>query len=39
MNKKFWTDQEIEFLTDNYSDMKTADIAEIMNRQSWTGHH
>lgn len=32
MNRNFWTDQEIKFLTDNYSDMKTADIAEIMNR-------
>ena len=32
MNRNFWTEQEIKFLTDNYSDMKTADIAAIMNR-------
>lgn len=32
MTRNFWTEQEIKFLTDNYSDMKTADIAEIMNR-------
>ena len=32
MNRNFWTEQEIKFLTDNYSDMKTADIAVIMNR-------
>lgn len=30
--RTFWTEQEIKFLTDNYSDMKTADIAAIMNR-------
>jgi hypothetical protein len=30
--RTFWTEQEIKFLTDNYSDMKTADIATIMNR-------
>ena len=32
MNRNFWTEQEIKFLTDNYPDMKTADIAAIMNR-------
>jgi hypothetical protein len=32
MNRNFWTEQEIKFLTDNYPDMKTADIAVIMNR-------
>jgi hypothetical protein len=32
MKRNFWTIQEIKFLTDNYSDMKTADIAAIMNR-------
>lgn len=32
MNRNFWTEQEIKFLRDNYSDMKTADIAAIMNR-------
>jgi hypothetical protein len=32
MNRNFWTEKEIKFLTDNYSDMKTADIAAIMNR-------
>jgi hypothetical protein len=30
--RTFWTELEIKFLTDNYSDMKTADIAAIMNR-------
>lgn len=30
--RTFWSDQEIKFLTDNYSEMKTADIAVIMNR-------
>jgi len=28
----FWTKQEIKFLIDNYSDMKTADLAKILNR-------
>jgi hypothetical protein len=32
MNRNFWTEQEIKFLTDNYPDIKTADIAAIMNR-------
>jgi hypothetical protein len=32
MNRNFWTEQEIKFLTENYSDMKTADIAAIMDR-------
>lgn len=32
MNRNFWTEQEIKFLRDNYPDMKTADIAAIMNR-------
>lgn len=32
MNRNFWTEQEIKFLTDNYPNMKTADIAAIMNR-------
>lgn len=32
MNRNFWTEQEIKFLKDNYSDMKTADIAAIMGR-------
>ena len=32
MNRNFWTEQEIKFLRDNYSDMKTADISAIMNR-------
>jgi len=32
MKRNFWTEQEIKFLIDNYSDMKTADIAAIMNR-------
>jgi len=30
--QNFWTDKEIKFLVDNYSDMKTADIAQILNR-------
>ena len=30
--RTFWTEQEIKFLKDNYSEMKTADIATIMNR-------
>jgi len=32
MKRNFWTEQEIKFLTDNYPDMKTADIAAIINR-------
>jgi len=32
MNRNFWTEQEIKFLIDNYSDMATANIATIMNR-------
>jgi hypothetical protein len=30
--RTFWTKQEIKFITDNYSDMNTADIATILNR-------
>jgi hypothetical protein len=30
--RTFWTDKEIKFLTDNYSDMHSADIATILNR-------
>ena len=30
--RTFWTDKEIKFLTDNYSDMNTSDIATILNR-------
>lgn len=30
--RTFWTDKEIKFITDNYSDMNTADIATILNR-------
>lgn len=30
--RTFWTEKEIKFLTDNYSDMNTADIATILNR-------
>jgi hypothetical protein len=30
--RTFWTEKEIKFLTDNYSNMKTADLAVIMNR-------
>ena len=30
--RTFWTKQEINFITDNYSDMNTADIATILNR-------
>jgi len=30
--RTFWTDKEIKFLTDNYSDMNTTDIAKILNR-------
>jgi hypothetical protein len=36
MKRNFYTEQEIKFLTDNYSDMKTADIAAIMNRPIWS---
>ena len=32
MKRNFYSEQEIKFLKDNYSDMKTADIAAIMNR-------
>jgi hypothetical protein len=30
--RTFWTEKEIKFLTDNYSDMNTADIAIILKR-------
>lgn len=30
--RTFWTDKEIKFITENYSDMNTADIATILNR-------
>jgi len=30
--RTFWTKQEIKFITENYSEMKTADIATILNR-------
>jgi len=30
--RTFWTEQEIKFLIDNYSDMATANIATILNR-------
>lgn len=30
--RTFWTDKEIKFMTDNYSDMNSADIATILNR-------
>ena len=30
--RTFWTEKEIKFLTDNYSDMNTADISTILNR-------
>ena len=30
--RTFWTEKEIKFLTDNYSDMNTTDIAKILNR-------
>lgn len=30
--RTFWTDKEIKFITDNYSDMNTADIATILKR-------
>jgi len=30
--RTFWTEKEIKFLTDNYSDMNTADIATILKR-------
>lgn len=30
--RTFWTDNEIKFITDNYSDMNTSDIATILNR-------
>jgi hypothetical protein len=30
--RTFWTDKEIKFLTDNYSDMHTPDIATILKR-------
>jgi len=36
MKRNFYTEQEIKFLTDNYSDMKTKDIAVIMNRPIWS---
>ena len=36
MNRNFWTEQEIKFLKENYSDMKTKDIAAIMNRPIWS---
>lgn len=32
MHRNFWTEQEIKFLFDNYPDMKTADIAVMINR-------
>jgi hypothetical protein len=30
--RTFWTDKEIKFITKNYSDMNTVDIATILNR-------
>lgn len=30
--RTFWTEKEIKFITENYSDMNTADIATILNR-------
>jgi hypothetical protein len=30
--RTFWTEKEIKFIIDNYSDMNTADIATILNR-------
>jgi len=36
MKRNFYTEEEIKFLKDNYSDMKTADIAAIMNRPIWS---
>jgi hypothetical protein len=30
--RTFWTEKEIKFITDNYSDMNTADIATILKR-------
>lgn len=30
--RTFWTDKEIKFITENYSDMNTVDIATILNR-------
>jgi hypothetical protein len=30
--RTFWTDKEIKFITENYSDMNTSDIAIILNR-------
>jgi hypothetical protein len=36
MKRNFYTEQEIKFLKDNYSDMKTKDIAVIMNRPIWS---
>ena len=36
MKRNFYTEKEIKFLKDNYSDMKTADIAAIMNRPIWS---
>ena len=36
MTRNFYTEKEIQFLKDNYSDMKTKDIAVIMNRPIWS---
>jgi len=30
--RTFWTEKEIKFITENYSDMNSADIAKILNR-------
>jgi hypothetical protein len=36
MKRNFYTEEEIKFLKDNYSDMRTAALATIMNRPLWS---